>query len=118
MFRSFSLFVLLALGSSLASQRATDEREPRPTSGGAEPAGQTPACIRVTTSAPFRGLGYDHTVTLQSSCEVTADCSVKTDVNPAPTEVVVPPSKTVDVITWRGSPAYEFQADVSCKLRS
>jgi hypothetical protein len=76
-----------------------------------------PACLQVTTSAPYRGLGYNHIVTLASSCPKTLDCTVKTDVNPTPTSATVRPKETVEVVTFIGSPAYTFKADVRCRER-
>jgi hypothetical protein len=116
MFRPLALLALVSLGTALTGMVPWGAA-PGPGERGAEPLSSVPACLKVTTSAPFRGIGYDHVVTLQSSCSATADCSVKTDVNPTASEVVVPPSQSVDVVTWRGSPAYEFHADVTCKLR-
>jgi hypothetical protein len=42
-------------------------------------------------------------------------CEVKTNANPKPTTVDVPRGEKRSVMTFRGSPAREFQADVSCK---
>ena len=106
--RLLALVALLALGAPLVGM----------TPWGAEPSGSLPTCVHVTLSAPYRGIGYDHIVTIQNACLPTADCVVTTDVNPSPINVSVPRGETMDVLTWRGSPARQFQADVTCKLRS
>ena len=81
----------------------------------ADPTGTLPACVTVATSAPYR-IGYDHVVTIENGCRTEADCTVSTDVSPAPITAVVPPRTSVDVVTWRGSPSRQFRADVTCKL--
>ena len=71
-------------------------------------------CVEVTTEAAFASVGYDHIVTLKSTCKKPMLCSVKTDVNPDATSVQLDAGETQSVVTWRGSPARVFRADVSC----
>jgi hypothetical protein len=73
-----------------------------------------PDCVHVRTSAPYRGLGYDHIVTIENGCPQDMTCRVTTNVNPSTIVVQVPSGKAVDVLTWRGSPARTFQATVDC----
>ena len=120
MFRRLFSVAVVALGSLLVGQTPPAEgalARARPQQEGAaeELANNVPSCIKVTLSAPYRGSGYDHTVTLESSCTAAAECNVKST-DPTPTHATVPPGKTVELLIWRGSPAYEFQADVDCKL--
>jgi hypothetical protein len=75
-------------------------------------------CVLVTKSTPYGNAGYDHVVTLHNRCEHTMVCSVKTNVNPKPTSVSVPAKESVRVVTWRGSPARTFTADVKCRKAS
>src|SRR5262245_21470995 len=74
-----------------------------------------PACLSVSTSARYGAVGYNHVVTLRSACSKTLDCSVTTNVNPTPTSATVKPKETVEVVTFLGSPAYSFTADVRCR---
>jgi hypothetical protein len=73
-----------------------------------------PACIAVRAEARYGAAGYNHIVYLTSSCAKTYVCAVSTDVNPEPTTVTVPPGRTVDVVTFLGSPARVFVPKVSC----
>ena len=75
-------------------------------------------CVDVKTEASFATVGYDHIVTLTSGCKKPMVCSVKTDVNPDPSSLQLEPGATESVVTWRGSPAREFKASVSCVPRS
>lgn len=77
-----------------------------------------PACIAVSTAARWVPYGYDHVVVLASSCGQPATCSVATDVNPTPTVVEVRPRETIEVITFRASPASSFAARVTCELHA
>jgi hypothetical protein len=71
-------------------------------------------CVDVTTQASYASVGYDHIVTLKSGCKVRMACKVSTNVNPDPANVDLGPGETQSVVTWRGSPAYEFTANVTC----
>jgi ABC-type Fe3+-hydroxamate transport system substrate-binding protein len=73
------------------------------------------SCVDVHGDATFISVGYDHIVTLTSSCKVAMSCSVKTDVNPDATTVEIAPGEEKSVVTWRGSPARVFTPDVTCK---
>jgi hypothetical protein len=72
-------------------------------------------CVAVRGDASFASVGYDHIVTLKSSCKKRVSCSVKTDVNPDPASVDLAPGDEKSVVTWRGSPARVFTPIVSCK---
>ena len=71
-------------------------------------------CVDVATKAPYAGVGYDHIVTLTSGCKVAMACKVSTNVNPEAANVQLAAGATESVVTWRGSPAYEFTANVTC----
>jgi hypothetical protein len=71
-------------------------------------------CVDVSTEAAFASVGYDHIVTLKSGCKKPMLCTVKTNVNPDAASVKLDPGESQSVVTWRGSPAREFTADVSC----
>lgn len=88
-----------------------------PSAEGSPPNGGVPACIAVSTAARYVPYGYDHVVILASSCTQPATCSVSTDVNPTASVVEVRPRETIEVVTFRGSPASSFVARVSCELR-
>ena len=75
-----------------------------------------PRCISVQTQAVYSGSGYDHVVTLTSRCDKDAECHVATDVSDEVVDVELPAGEARDVVTYRGSPASEFHADVKCTL--
>lgn len=103
-----SLAVLaFALAWSAAAARADDSEHP---DGPAKK-----PCVSVSTSAPYVNYGYDHVVTLRSACEKPQRCTVKTDAAPSPVVVDLGASETKSIVTFRGSPAREFKAEVSCQ---
>lgn len=71
-------------------------------------------CVDVKGQARFSGAGYDHLVTLKSTCKKRVKCVVRTNVNPEPASVTLDPGAEESVLTWRGSPAREFTPDVKC----
>jgi hypothetical protein len=98
----FTLRVCAALAVLAASTPAGAE-EPEPLQ-----------CVRYWPEARYSGAGYDHWVHLESACNVLASCNVVTNVNPDATVVTIQPGEHLAVLTWRGSPAYEFTTWVEC----
>jgi hypothetical protein len=82
-------------------------KKPAPASAAAE-------CVAVRSEASFASVGYDHLVHLTNNCKRRAACSVKTDVNPDAAKLELAPGERQTVVTWRGSPAREFKAEVIC----
>lgn len=93
------LFIVLALLCS----RLGDEPNPA-------------ACVEARGEVVYGALGYDHYVSLKNACDRAFSCNVRTNVNPTPIEVVVPPNQTVSILTFRGSPAREFTPYVTCSV--
>ncbi len=75
------------------------------------------SCIRFWGETRYGALAYNHVVHVANSCEEAADCTVSTDVNPAPQQVVVEGGSSVEVMTFLGSPARTFKPAVKCSLR-
>lgn len=75
-----------------------------------------PACIEVQASARWGADAYNHYVRLANGCDRRARCTVATDVNPEPQAVEVGPHASVEVLTFRGSPASVFTPNVRCEL--
>ena len=73
------------------------------------------ACVRVETQAIFAGAGYNHVVRLINACDRAQRCTVSTDVAPDPIEASVAARSTVELVTFRGSPARVFVAKVTCR---
>lgn len=94
-------FFALATGGGLQAQDAGKQDKPGD-------------CVEVRADASFASVGYDHIVTLKSSCKKRVTCSVKTDVNPDPARVELEPGEQKSVTTWRGSPARVFTPIVNC----
>lgn len=103
--------VLLALLSSFfgAETAASDAGAPAPAT--------LPACVAVKSEARYVPYGYNHVVIVTNGCSKAATCSVATDVNPTAQSVDVASGKTLEVLTFSGSPATAFTPRVSCKLR-
>ena len=76
--------------------------------------GKNPPCIHYRAEAVLGAVGYNHLVYIDNSCASTAYCDVTTSANPNPIDTIVPPSETLAVITYRGSPARIFQVKVTC----
>jgi hypothetical protein len=74
-------------------------------------------CVKVSTEARYAAYAYDHVVTLESGCDQAMRCEVSTDVNPTPSTVELARGETKSVLTYRGSPAREFKANVECKAQ-
>jgi hypothetical protein len=74
-------------------------------------------CVAYQTEAYFASVGYDHLVHLTNNCAKAATCTVTTNVNPDAASVSLAPGEKQTIVTWRGSPAREFTADVSCRAR-
>ena len=74
------------------------------------------SCVEYNAEARYSGVGYDHLVHISNHCERTVACEVSTNVNPDKMRVSVASKATETVLTWRGSPAREFAAAVSCRL--
>ena len=75
-----------------------------------------PTCIEYRAEARYSGVGYDHLVHISNQCDRAAACDVSTNVNPDKMHVVLASKSTQTLLTWRGSPAREFKATVSCRL--
>jgi hypothetical protein len=120
-FRPSSLaLAVVTVALSLAPPLAHAEDAPVQSLADGEkgPEGKVPACVKVSTQARYSGLGYDHLVDIENTCDKPMSCTVATDVNKEPTTVKVAAKQTETVVTFRGSPAREFNADVSCKEAS
>ncbi len=87
-----------------------------PEVAGADPPPPAPVKLCVTTAgeARYRNYGYDHLVRITSSCDVPSECAVTTNVSPGAIKVTVPAGQTVEVLTFRGSPAATFTHQAVC----
>lgn len=71
-------------------------------------------CVTWRQEARFVGVAYNHLVHLANRCDKAAVCRIKTDVNPQPATVSLAPKEKKTHLTFRGSPARTFKADVVC----
>jgi hypothetical protein len=96
--------------------RKPDARPPAKRPGSDERGEPTvnPECARVRTEARYVAYGYDHIVEIDNTCEKAVNCTIATDVNPASSNLAIPPGQKRSVTTFRGSPAREFKANVTC----
>jgi hypothetical protein len=74
-------------------------------------------CVKWTKVARFADFAYNHLVYLENSCKVEAVCKVSTNVNPSPVMVSIKPKEKKTVLTFRNSPAREFNATVVCRQK-
>jgi hypothetical protein len=102
---------LAALALATAAGVALADTPPAPP---APPAPPVKLCIASVGEARYRNYGYDHVVRLTNACDVQSECSVTTDVNPAAAKATVPGGQTVEVLTFRGSPAASFTHRAVC----
>lgn len=102
-----SLFAWGVVASGLLATGPTDAAE--------EPDPAT--CVSYRAEARF-SIGYDHLVHVTNACEREVQCHVSTNVNPTGVDVRVAPQRTETVLTFRGSPARSFTAEVDCAWAS
>lgn len=109
--RVYTLLLALgvALGVAAHTALADDwERGPNRNKEKAKP------CTSYKLETPYRGYGYDHTVTIENTCKHTEHCTVKASSNDDVLTLDVPGESTRSLIVRKGSPAREFSADVKC----
>lgn len=104
--------VNLGILSGLFGTLAFPSGRARADTGGGS--GNNPPCIRYRAEAVLGAVGYNHLVYIENACAGAAYCDVTTSANPIPIDVTVPPSETLAVITYKGSPARIFQVKVAC----
>ena len=121
--RSTSMLALIAWLSAanalVHADSALGSAPERLAEGEQNPAdGKLPKCVHVRAEARYGAFGYDHHVEIDNGCDKTVHCTVKTNVNSDQANVDVPAGETRSIVTFRGSPAREFQADVACKRQA
>lgn len=116
--RSYLGLVRMRTTAALAIGIATLTGAPGHPAAEAEPlaAARGADCVTYEASAVYRGLGYQHQVVLTNGCERDATCMVSTDVNPQAQQAIVKKGESETVVTFQGSPARTFTANVSCQL--
>ncbi|HJL16913.1 MAG TPA: hypothetical protein RMH99_14710 [Sandaracinaceae bacterium LLY-WYZ-13_1] len=73
-----------------------------------------PDCVTVRADARWNAYGYDHWLRVENGCERAVRCELSTDVNPEVHRVEIAPGEHVERLTYRGSPAREFEPRVRC----
>jgi hypothetical protein len=73
-------------------------------------------CVTWKTEAKFSGFAYNHLVHFHNRCAHAVSCAVKTDINPKTETVSLAKGEKKTVLTFRGSPARKFKAEVKCKM--
>lgn len=71
-------------------------------------------CVSWETRSVFSGADFDHSISLTSTCATTMRCAIKPSIGDA-LSATVAPNKTEHVLIWRGSPAREVSAEVTCE---
>ena len=98
------LAVAMGVVASYAPSRAAADQTAKPLA----------PCVSVRAEVRYGAAGYNHIVVLTNVCERAQMCTVSTDVNPAPTDTMVAPRSSAEVVTFLGSPARVFVPKVSC----
>ncbi|MCA9640645.1 MAG: hypothetical protein H6718_18520 [Polyangiaceae bacterium] len=106
--------LVLAPGASSAMAAGTSAPPPQTPRTLAKASGQ--GCVEYTTQVSYRNYGYDHWVKLQSACEKPVKCHAASNSNPTGVDQSLAPGEAQTVLLFRGSPASEFTATVSCSL--
>lgn len=78
--------------------------------------GNLPECVRVWGEARYRNSGYDHIVHVNNGCSAPALCEISTSANPTHTRLTVLPRQEVELLTFQGSPARDFDVHAECNL--
>ena len=78
--------------------------------------GNLPECVRVWGEARYRNSGYDHIVHVNNGCSAPALCEISTSANPTHTRLTVLPRQEVELLTFQGSPARDFDVHADCNL--
>ncbi len=119
MYKSASLPLLLSVLVSLVSPMvlADDSGERDGENNGQERAkAEDPSkCVTHTKQARFVS-GYDHLVHIKNGCSKSVTCDVSTNVNPKKQSTRLASGASTTVLTYRGSPAREFEATVDCRF--
>ncbi len=85
-----------------------------PAAGAGPVGGKRPACVAAAAYiAPSYG-GHDHIVSVHNACKKHVACEVYTDVAPQHLPQALPPGESIELVTFRGSPASVFVATVDC----
>ena len=78
---------------------------------------KTPACVKWWQQTVSTATGYNHVVGIENGCDKPVACAVSTNVAPDPIRVTVAPKEKTELVTFRGSPSYEFKAKVECAFQ-
>lgn len=107
-------WLALAPGVTKASAVHPSAPPPQPRLIGlAKAAGQS--CVEYSTQVVYKNYGYDHWVALRSACKRPVRCHLASDSNPGGVDRSLDPGASTSVLLFRGSPASEFTARVSCQ---
>lgn len=71
-------------------------------------------CVAWSTETKMDAYGFDHFVNLESKCPVAVACDITSSTNPQTVHANVKPGEKQRVLVWRGSPARELSAEVTC----
>jgi len=97
--------VVLLLGEPAATAREARGREPRERTAD--------GCLQAWKETPYRAYGYDHIVAVSNGCTRPASCVI-TASHGASSTLLVPAGQTERALLFRGSPARDFGAKVTC----
>lgn len=75
------------------------------------------SCVSWSSEAKMDAYGYDHFVNLESKCPAQVSCAITTSTNPQSTTVTLAAGEQKRVLIWRGSPARELTAQVTCTAK-
>jgi hypothetical protein len=73
------------------------------------------ACLQAWKETPYRAYGYDHIVAIADHCSKPANCLI-TSSHGTTNTLLVGAGQTERALVFRGSPARDFDAKVSCTL--
>lgn len=71
-------------------------------------------CVSWSAEAKMDAYGYDHFVNLESKCQIAVDCIIVSSTSRDPVRARLSAGAKQRVLIWRGSPARELTASVTC----
>ncbi len=74
-------------------------------------------CVSWSTEAKMDAYGFDHFVNLESTCPAKVSCAITTSTNPDTLNATLEAGEKKRVLIWRGSPARELTAQVTCTAK-
>ena len=74
-----------------------------------------PDCVEVEKQTAYRGLGYNHSITVKNHCDVVVTCTASSDSAPDEVTFTVPAGGEVQRTLKIGAPGSRFDLRLVCR---